>query len=154
MRRTNTVIATETLVTLEGLNYFLHCGLTMKNRHEYSQYRNSPQLGLLGMQPLIIDNFAGGGGASTGLELALGRDVDIAINHDEIALSMHTINHPHTRHFCESVWDINPKEVTKGQPVGLAWFSPDCTHYYATETQAQASRNHYIPSPAAEHTTP
>ena len=81
------------------------------------------------MQPLLIDNFAGGGGASTGIELALIRDVDIAINHDKIALSVHTINHPHTRHYCESVWDVDPLKVTRGHPVGLAWFSPDCTHF-------------------------
>lgn len=78
---------------------------------------------------LVIDNFAGGGGASTGIETALGRPVDIAINHDEGAVSMHEVNHPHTRHFCESVWDINPREVCAGRPVGLAWFSPDCKHF-------------------------
>lgn len=93
------------------------------------KYRNPPQRGLLGMQPLIVDNFAGGGGASTGIELALGRDVDIAINHDQTALDVHTTNHPHTEHYCESVWDIKPMDVTKGLPVGLAWFSPDCTHH-------------------------
>ena len=78
---------------------------------------------------LIVDNFAGGGGASTGIELALGRPVDIAINHDKGAIAMHAANHPYTRHFCESVWDINPREATQGQPVTLAWFSPDCTHF-------------------------
>lgn len=78
---------------------------------------------------LIIDNFAGGGGASTGIEKALGRPVDIAINHDAIAIAMHRVNHPHTKHYCESVWDVNPVEVCAGRPVGLAWFSPDCTHF-------------------------
>lgn len=78
---------------------------------------------------LIIDNFAGGGGASTGIELALGRSVDIAINHDAQAVAMHQINHPQTAHFCESVWDVFPLEVTNGRPVGLAWFSPDCKHF-------------------------
>jgi DNA (cytosine-5)-methyltransferase 1 len=78
---------------------------------------------------LIVDNFAGGGGASTGIELALGRPVDIAINHDRDAIAMHAANHPYTRHFCESVWDVNPREATQGQPVTLAWFSPDCTHF-------------------------
>lgn len=101
----------------------------MKNNRNPHPYRNHPQAGLLGMQPLLIDNFAGGGGASTGIELALIRDVDIAINHDKIALSVHTINHPHTRHYCESVWDVDPLKVTRGHPVGLAWFSPDCTHF-------------------------
>lgn len=75
---------------------------------------------------LIIDNFAGGGGASLGIEQALGRHIDIAINHDAEALAMHTANHPHTRHFIESVWEVDPKKVCSGRPVGLAWFSPDC----------------------------
>ncbi len=78
---------------------------------------------------LIIDNFAGGGGTSTGLEAAFGRPVDIAINHNPEALAMHAINHPHTHHLCESVWDVDPIEVTKNQPVGLVWLSPDCKHF-------------------------
>lgn len=81
------------------------------------------------MKELIVDNFAGGGGASTGIELATGRPVDIAINHDKDAIAMHQINHPHTRHFCESVWDITPREVCCGNPVGLMWLSPDCKHF-------------------------
>lgn len=78
---------------------------------------------------LIVDNFAGGGGASCGIERALGRHVDIAINHDPEAVAMHTLNHPQTEHHCESVWDIDPLAVTQGRPVGLAWFSPDCKHF-------------------------
>ncbi|MPU37187.1 DNA cytosine methyltransferase [Klebsiella quasipneumoniae] len=78
---------------------------------------------------IIVDNFAGGGGASTGIELAIGRSVDIAINHDPNAVAMHTTNHPDTLHYCESVFDVNPIAATAGSPVGLAWFSPDCTHY-------------------------
>jgi DNA (cytosine-5)-methyltransferase 1 len=78
---------------------------------------------------LIIDNFAGGGGASTGIELALGRRVDIAINHDPEAVAMHTANHPETKHYCESVLEIDPREVTQGRPVGLVWLSPDCKHF-------------------------
>lgn len=78
---------------------------------------------------LIIDNFAGGGGTSTGLEAAFGRPVDIAINHDPEALAMHAINHPHTQHLCESVWDVDPIAVTGNQPVGLVWLSPDCKHF-------------------------
>jgi DNA (cytosine-5)-methyltransferase 1 len=78
---------------------------------------------------LIIDNFAGGGGTSTGLEAAFGRPVDIAINHDPEALAMHAINHPYTKHLCESVWDVDPIEVTNNQPVGLVWLSPDCKHF-------------------------
>lgn len=78
---------------------------------------------------LVIDNFAGGGGTSTGLEAAFGRPVDIAINHDPEALAMHAINHPHTQHLCESVWDVDPIKVTRNQPVGLVWLSPDCKHF-------------------------
>lgn len=78
---------------------------------------------------LVIDNFAGGGGASTGIEMALGRPVDIAINHDPEAIAMHEINHPHTKHYCESVWEVDPREITGGQPVDLCWFSPDCKHF-------------------------
>ena len=78
---------------------------------------------------LIIDNFAGGGGASTGIEIATGYPVDIAINHDPEAIRMHRANHPGTKHYCESVWDVDPIEVCKGHPVGLAWFSPDCKHF-------------------------
>ena len=78
---------------------------------------------------LIIDNFAGGGGASKGIEMGLGRFVDIAVNHDPVAIAMHSVNHPHTRHFCESVWDVDPKTACGDRPVGLAWFSPDCTHF-------------------------
>lgn len=78
---------------------------------------------------LVIDNFAGGGGASTGIEMALGRPVDIAINHDPEAIAMHEINHPHTKHYCESVWEVDPREITQGRPVDLAWFSPDCKHF-------------------------
>ncbi|HDU3463019.1 TPA: DNA cytosine methyltransferase [Klebsiella aerogenes] len=78
---------------------------------------------------IIVDNFAGGGGASTGIELATGHSVDIAINHDPNAVAMHTTNHPGTLHYCESVYSIRPKVATAGRPVGLAWFSPDCRHF-------------------------
>lgn len=78
---------------------------------------------------LIVDNFAGGGGASTGIEMATGISVDIAINHDPEAIRMHKTNHPSTKHYCESVWDVDPVEVCKGRPVALAWFSPDCKHF-------------------------
>lgn len=78
---------------------------------------------------IIVDNFAGGGGASTGIELAIGRSVDIAINHDPNAVAMHTTNHPGTLHYCESVYSVRPKVATAGRRVGLAWFSPDCRHF-------------------------
>ncbi|MBG2617423.1 DNA cytosine methyltransferase [Klebsiella oxytoca] len=78
---------------------------------------------------IIVDNFAGGGGASTGIELAIGRSVDIAINHDPNAVAMHTTNHPDTLHYCESVYEVRPKVATAGRPVALVWFSPDCRHF-------------------------
>lgn len=81
------------------------------------------------LDEIIVDNFAGGGGASTGIELATGRVVDIAINHDPDAILMHRTNHPHTMHYQASVWDVDPVEVCGGRPVGLAWFSPDCKHF-------------------------
>ena len=82
-----------------------------------------------GMPELFIDNFAGGGGASTGIEAAIGRSVDIAINHDPDAIAMHRANHPTTRHYCEDVWAVDPVEACGGEPVALAWFSPDCKHF-------------------------
>ena len=78
---------------------------------------------------LVVDNFAGGGGASTGMELALGYPVDIAVNHDADAIAMHKVNHPYTRHFQEDVFAIDPEKVTGGRAVGIAWFSPDCKHF-------------------------
>lgn len=78
---------------------------------------------------LTVDNFAGGGGASTGIEMATGISVDIAINHDPEAIRMHKANHPSTKHYCESVWDVDPVKVCGGHPVALAWFSPDCKHF-------------------------
>lgn len=92
-------------------------------------------------EEMIIDNFAGGGGASTGIELAAGRAVDAAINHDPDAILMHQTNHPQTRHYCESVWDVNPWEVTRGRPVGLAWFSPDCKHFSKAKGSKPVDRN-------------
>ncbi len=88
-----------------------------------------PQL-ILDLNPeLIIDNFAGGGGASTGIELALGRHVDHAVNHSREALGMHRINHPQTIHHCEDVFDIDPETICEGRPVGLCHNSPDCKHF-------------------------
>lgn len=81
------------------------------------------------LDELIIDNFAGGGGASTGIELATGRPVDVAINHDPASIQMHKRNHPYTKHYCEDVWEIDPREVCKGRKVALCWFSPDCKHF-------------------------
>lgn len=77
----------------------------------------------------ILDSFAGGGGTSTGIELATGRIVDFAINHDPAAILMHKTNHPHTAHYQASVWDVWPDDVLHGSKLGLAWFSPDCKHF-------------------------
>ncbi|ODT01556.1 MAG: DNA methyltransferase [Gemmatimonadetes bacterium SCN 70-22] len=78
---------------------------------------------------LIVDSFAGGGGASLGIEMALGRSPDIAINHDAEAIALHALNHPTTRHYQEDVWRVDPAEARRGQPVGLMWLSPDCKHF-------------------------
>lgn len=89
----------------------------------------TPQF-ILPMHPeLVVDLFAGGGGASTGIEQAIGRHVDVAVNHDTEAVSLHTANHPQTRHFCSDVFEVDPITVTDGQPVGLLWASPDCKHF-------------------------
>lgn len=90
---------------------------------------------------IIVDNFAGGGGASTGIELATGRIVEIAINHDPDAILMHKTNHPYTQHLQASVWDVDPEEVCQGRPVGLAWFSPDCKHFSKAKGAALVDRN-------------
>ena len=78
---------------------------------------------------IVVDNFAGGGGASTGIEIAIGRSVDVAINHDPAAIAMHRANHPSSKHYTEDIWDVDPVEACEGHPVGLAWFSPDCKHF-------------------------
>lgn len=85
---------------------------------------------------IIVDNFAGGGGASTGIEFATGRVVSIAINHDPDAILMHRTNHPNTEHYQASVWDVDPVEICHGRPVGLAWFSPDCKHFSKAKGKA------------------
>ena len=74
---------------------------------------------------IIVDLFAGGGGASEGIREALGRDPDVAVNHDAIAVAMHKANHPGTKHYRQDVWSVLPRQVTKGRPVGLLWASPD-----------------------------
>lgn len=89
---------------------------------------------------IFVDNFAGGGGASTGIELATGIPVTIAINHDPDAIAMHQANHPFTEHYQESVWAIDPVEVCRGRPVGLAWFSPDCRHFSRAKGGAPVSK--------------
>lgn len=90
---------------------------------------------------IIVDNFAGGGGASTGMELAAGKPVAIAINHDPDAILMHKTNHPYTEHLQANVWDGDPEKVCRGRPVGLAWFSPDCKHFSKAKGAALVNRN-------------
>ena len=90
---------------------------------------------------IIVDNFAGGGGASTGMELATGRIVKIAINHDPDAILMHKTNHPRTKHLQASVWDVDPVKECGGSQVGLAWFSPDCKHFSKAKGAALVDRN-------------
>ncbi|TKD40307.1 DNA cytosine methyltransferase [Azotobacter chroococcum] len=94
------------------------------------------QFGLNFTGETLVDLFAGGGGASTGIEQALGRPVDVAINHDPDAVSMHTLNHPHARHYLSDVYEVCPLEATAGRPVGLLHASPDCTHH----SQARAGQ--------------
>ena len=93
------------------------------------------------LDEIIVDNFAGGGGASTGIELATGRPVTIAINHDPDAILMHKTNHPFTEHYQASVWDVDPKKICRGRHVGLAWFSPDCKHFSKAKGAALVDRN-------------
>lgn len=89
----------------------------------------TPQLLLDIHRELVVDLFAGGGGASAGIEQAIGRHVDIAINHDPEAVSLHEANHPQTRHYVSDVFAAAPRAVTGGRPVGLLWASPDCTFH-------------------------
>ena len=89
----------------------------------------TPQFNLPIHNELVVDLFAGGGGASTGIEAAIGRSVDIAINHDEAAIAMHTANHPQTKHYCSDIFEVDPLEASEGRPVGLLWASPSCTHF-------------------------
>ncbi len=91
--------------------------------------------------PLIIDSFAGGGGASAGIEMALGRSPDVAINHSEKALALHAANHPETLHLDSNIWDVDPLSVTKGRHVGLLWASPDCKHFSKAKGGAPRDRN-------------
>lgn len=90
---------------------------------------------------MIVDSFAGGGGASTGIEAALGRSPDVAINHSTAALALHAANHPETLHLDSNIWDVRPIEVTRGRPVGLLWASPDCKHFSKAKGGAPKDRN-------------
>lgn len=78
---------------------------------------------------ISVDHFAGGGGASTGMEIGTNRPVDIAINHDEVAIELHKKNHPDTEHYHSDIWEVDPVEATRGRPIGALWASPDCRHF-------------------------
>ncbi len=93
------------------------------------------------LSPMIIDSFAGGGGASTGIEMALGRSPDVAINHNEKALALHAANHPETLHLNSNIRDVDPLTVTKGRHVGLLWASPDCKHFSKAKGGKPKDRN-------------
>lgn len=93
------------------------------------------------MLELIIDSFAGGGGVSEGIREAFGRSPDIATNHDDDAISMHTVNHPETKHYRENIWHVDPREATGGRTVGLAWWSPDCTHFSVARGGVPVEKN-------------
>lgn len=90
---------------------------------------------------LFVDNFAGGGGATEGIENAIGQSVDVAINHDPDAIAMHEANHPNTKHYCESVWDVHPRNVAAGRPVALCWLSPDCKHFSKAKGKTPVNKN-------------
>ncbi|KQY83741.1 DNA methyltransferase [Paenibacillus sp. Root52] len=93
------------------------------------------------MKEITVDNFAGGGGASVGIEFATGESPAIAINHDPDAIAMHQVNHPDTKHYCESVWDVDPRAAVDGKPVGLVWFSPDCKHFSKAKGSIPVNKN-------------
>ncbi len=93
------------------------------------------------LDEIIVDNFAGGGGASTGIELAIGHSVEIAINHDPAAIAMHKVNHPSTEHYQESVWEVDPIKAVRGRKVALCWFSPDCKHFSRAKGKTPVKKN-------------
>lgn len=100
-----------------------------------------PEADAPGSPPIIVDSFAGGGGASTGIERALGRSPDVAINHSAAALALHAANHPETRHIDSNIWDVDPMTVHPGRRIGLLWASPDCKHFSKAKGSALRDRN-------------
>jgi DNA (cytosine-5)-methyltransferase 1 len=117
--------ALETLFSPIRSKCWTMCGSCWTRRRNLTEQGSN----MLKDSELIVDSFAGGGGASVGIEKALGRPVDIAINHNADAIAMHAANHPRTRHLTEDVWKVSPKEATAGRSVGLLWASPDCKHF-------------------------
>lgn len=106
--------------------------------HVYNAHKG--QLGFHLPEKIKVDNFAGGGGASLGMEMGTGQPVDVAINHDTPAISMHTANHPYTKHYCEDVWAVDPLKAAMGRVVKYGWFSPDCTHFSKAKGGTPASQ--------------
>lgn len=100
-----------------------------------------PKLAQLDLPPMIMDSFAGGGGTSTGIEMALGYSPDIAINHNPAALALHEANHPETLHISENVYKVDPLDYIAGRHIGLAWFSPDCKHFSKAKGGKPVERN-------------
>lgn len=100
----------------------------MKVRQKYFWF-DEPHDKPLPQRPIVVDGFAGGGGASLGIAWALGRGPDVAINHDKSAIAMHMANHSDCKHFCENICEMDPVDVCEGREVAFAWFSPDCTHF-------------------------
>lgn len=90
---------------------------------------------------MIVDSFAGGGGASTGIFMALGRHPDVAINHDADALAMHAANHPTTLHIPENVWQVDPDDVCRGREIDVLWASPDCKHFSKAKGAVPVDQN-------------
>lgn len=104
---------------------------------------------------ITVDGFCGGGGWSTGFELAIGRPVDIGINHDAAAIALHKKNHPYTRHYNENIWEVDPRTACAGRPVGWAHFSPDCKHFSRAKGAKPVSKKirglAWVPTLTAKH---
>ena len=98
-----------------------------------------PSMGLPFQKELVVDLFAGGGGASTGIARAY-REPDVAVNHNPIALAVHRANHPKTAHYVADVYEVDPREATGGQPVAIIWASPDCRHHSKAKGGAPRDR--------------
>src|SRR5260221_14736744 len=103
------------------------------------------------MKEIVVVGFAGGGGSCEGIKMALGRSPDVALNHDETAVAMHTANHPETIHYCQNIWQAVPTDVLRAvknarglerlPKIGLAWFSPDCKHFSKAKGGKPVSKN-------------
>jgi DNA (cytosine-5)-methyltransferase 1 len=112
----------------------------MSAEQKLPQFINrQPSMGLPFEKELVVDLFAGGGGASTGIARAY-REPDVAVNHNPIALAVHRANHPQTAHYVADVYEVDPREATGGQPVAIIWASPDCRHHSKAKGGAPRDR--------------